>query len=399
MKKLCDKSSSAAQLAKIIVASAVVCSAFLSAYAELVDTNSPAEKLLRHGHELEQNDDLIEAFQAYREAAELGSAEAMVHLYFCYWDEKGVSADHAAAMRWLNKAAEADNACAEFLKGYRCANPEWKVSGANKWLPKPDWPGAFHWYSRSAEQNWPGGQYQLGMLYLAGQAVAMDEARGLELVRTAADQGLTEAKHELARLYARGIGEPRSENERPVALLERLDEWGELQFCYEHGLGAPRDLVRAARSYSKMLMRGTWYNSASDLADKIEFKPPRDDSVGTPLIEAPDGHVQMFGPAHRSHNPSDDVLRALSLYLKAATGDGLAATRIGRMYLAGQDAPKLPAQAWLWFSVASRNGSTEAETLMATAKSRMTEAEIQAAPNQLTELAQELNLVASAVRK
>jgi len=339
-----------------------------------------------------------DAIPYFQQAAEAGLADAMTQLYCCYWEGNGVVANHATAMHWLTKAADTGNAYAECLMGYRCEYPEWEGEGASHHLPKPDWKGAVRWYRRSAERNWAGGQYNLGLLYLDGKAVEMDEAHGLELVRAAADQGMMDAKRELANLYARGVGEPRSQQETPMALLEQTSDWDALQFRYEHGLGTPRDLVMAAICFSKLLLHGTWYYSSSDLADKVELKSPRDDSTSTPLLASPDDHTQILGPPHRSHNPSDDVLRALSLYLKSARGDGSAAHRIGSFYLKGLNAPQSTPSAWAWFKIAAQNGDASAREIISTLDKQMTADERKSAQARLAAITTDLRQVAPAVR-
>jgi len=369
----------------------------VSAQAQNQDTNATAEKLLHQDHQFEHAGDLEKAFQTYREAANQGSTFAMAEIYVCYWEGKGVAADRQKAMDWLKKSTDVNNPYAECLMGYRCETPECGED-VNHHLPKPDWQGALRWYRRSAEQNWAAGQYHLGMLYLEGRAVAVDEARGLELIRAASDQGLKSAVQELADLYACGIGEPRSDRDRPLALLASIQNWPALQFRYEHGLGTELDLVAAARYYSKIVLRGTWHYSPDDLIKKIEFTPPRDQQMGTSLLFPADGHVQILGPTGSGHGPSRDVLQMLSLYLKAARGDGLPPFRIGDFYLTGVNAPKSAPSAWAWFKVAGQNGYTPAREKIAGLEKQLTADEMQIARQRLAALTSDLQEVAAAIR-
>lgn len=380
---------------KAFFAAAVFCVMTIPALA--ADTNSPAEKLLRRGHELEKNGDAHGAFQAYRESAELGSAFAMAEVYLCYWEAKGVAADRATAMEWLKKSTDANNPFGECLMGYRCETIEWEGEGAARHLTKADFPGALRWYRLSAEQDWAGGQYHLGLFFLEGKVVSQDETRGLDLIRAAADKGLRPALEELADLYARGVGEPRHDGERPVALLERAGEWEKLQFRCEHGFGTHRDLVQAARCYGKLSLAGGYYHSPGDLVDKIEFHPPGVDASGTPILQPADRHVTILGLPHPADGPSEDVRRVLSLYLKAARGDGAAAYHLANFYLTGKDVPKSAPSAWAWFNVAAKNGITAAREKISGLEKNLTGDELKSSQQRLATITTDLRAAAVAL--
>jgi TPR repeat protein len=344
------------------------------------------------------------AFRNFERAAESGDSEAMVKVYFHYWRGNGVTRDHAKAMEWLKKSAEAKNPWAECLMGYQCEQVEWVGEGRERHLTKPDLHGALRWYRRSAAQGWSGGRYYLGMMYLKGEAVAPDEVRGLELIRAAADQNHDYALRELAALYARGVGEPRNESERPVALLERVGAWKDLLFRYQHGLGADRDVILAARAYSKLILGrgqsldGREYHSPEDLNDKIEFKPSFNGPMGTPVKQAADWHLDLSGPVSRNGAPGDDVLRALSSYLKAALGDGAAALQLGKRYETGSDAPQSASKAWAWFGIAAQNRNPEAQGTLSTLAGQMNHDEMQRAQRWLANIQADLKEIAPYLR-
>lgn len=331
-----------------------------------------------------------QAFRYYLQAAEAGDPEAMAQVYLCYWEAKGVAADHAKAMEWLKKSAEANSPFGECLMGYRCENTEWVGKGPT-WHQLPvDLPAALRWYRKSAAQNWAGGQYHLGLMYLEGKAVAQDEARGLELIRAAADQNHEDALLELANLYARGVGEPRTDSERPMALSERFGKWEDLLFRYEHGLGTERDLVMAARCCCKV---------TSDLQDKIEFKGPTAGQMGTQILQSPDDRHQIAAQPHHSDAlADDDVMRVLSSYLKAARGDGAAAFRLGTFYETGVNAPRSALSAWAWFSVAARNGNAPAREKIAVQEKQLSTDEMKSARKRLAAITADLREVAEILR-
>lgn len=379
---------------------AIVISAFvfglagLPGHAQSADTNSPAEQLLQRGYDFEGRGDLTNAFLAYREAAEMGSTFAMAEVYLCYWDAKGATRNHVKAMAWLKKSADAGNPYGECLMGYRCENTPWEGEGQNWHHVKPDWTGALHWYRLSAAQNWPGGQYNLGRLYLQGKAVELDEARGLELVRSAADQQQWAAEHELASLYAQGIGEPRNEEDRPIPILQRIHAWEDLIFRFEHGLGTDRDLIVAAQYYCQQTLA---QSNKMSLAAYLEFHPNPPPATFRNITPS-DGHARIIcGPRPANDQASDEVLRAVSLYLKSARGETPAALQIARRYQTGQDAPRSVSRAWAWFTIAGRNGSAEAQTIATKLESQMSRDELAAARKYLAEQTDILKLAASAI--
>ena len=337
----------------------------------------------------ERAGDRSQAFRYFLQAAQAGDGEAMAQVYLCYWEAKGVAADHAKAMEWLNRSVAADNPFGECLMGYRCENTEWVGAGAT-WHQLPvDLPGALHWYQKSAAQNWAGGQYHLGLMYLEGKAVTPDEAHGLELIRAAADQDHEESLLELAKLYARGIGEPRRENETPLALLERLGKWEQLIFRHQYGLGTPRDLVMAARCCAK---------ATADLADKVEFNGSNAGQGGAPIIQTPDDRHWMSGPPYHAALADDKVMRVLSVYLKAARGDGAAAFQLATFYETGVNAPQSAIPAWAWFSVAARNGHAPAREKIAALEKQFSTEELKSARKRLEKISADLKPVAAILR-
>lgn len=330
------------------------------------------------------------AIPLYEQAANQGLPDAMSQLYNIYWNGNGVPADHARAFEWLNKSRATRNPQAEYRLGNFYETRRWEGEGANRVFTKPNWPQAFHWYRAAAEHNVPEAQYHLGMLYLRGKGVEVDEARGLELVRAAADQGVTEAIHDLAQCYAFGIGEPRNAADRPIELLRRSKSWEELIRRYEAGWGTDRDLIAAAECYCE----GAVESWSLTLVDKTDFHPGTSTHTMTGIQSFDDRQIQIQIPYV---DGSDDLRRALSLYLKSAKGDGAAALQIGNRYRKGQDAPQSNARAWAWFTIAAQHGSAEARANLKELESRMTPEELKAGNEERTREAQQLSRFAATV--
>jgi len=310
--------------------------------------------------------DYAEARRWFERAAEQGHASAMHELYLIYRNGKGVPQNDSEAGKWLAKSAEAGNALAQCELGYNFEYMDWnryhEISNSN------NMPAAIQWYQRSAEQNWSHGQYRLGLCYLVGKGVDWDEERGLELIRKAADQDNPYAISKLAELYGSGIGEPRSESDRPVNLLLRaakmdFDEayhaYLKLSERYQTGLGVERDMIKAAQWYCRTVSAGAYGYKITD---------------------------KMVDAADRNPN-GDPYSVALSLYLKATKlGNVEAMMRIGGMYFAGRDVPQNLIEAYAWFDLALNQGYSEAQTKLSQIETKMTSQQIESAKERVAEL-------------
>ncbi len=93
-------------------------------------------------------------------------------------------------------------------------------------LADGDYRIAYRGFKRLAQQDHPQAQFQLGMLYLAGQGVEMDVAQGIEWLERAANGGLYLAANELAQIYlsGRGVAPDEQEAMKWVELATKLAE-------------------------------------------------------------------------------------------------------------------------------------------------------------------------------
>jgi uncharacterized protein len=330
-----------------------------------------------YGFEETAPKDEVKAFRLYLKAAEQGQPDALYELYFSYNNGSGVAEDRVEARNWLAKAAEAGLADAQCELGfYNEAHigwiPYYRAAISN------NMPEAVKWYRLAVDQGSARGKLLLGYCYIEGRGVEKDEERGLELVRQAADQEHGPSLFELARLYAKGIGEPRSETERPINLLRRAaamdvnNAFEDLELRYLHGLGTDRDLVEAARWYCRAAVSGLRGYPLKDKTNELSLDKTRQ---------------------------TDPFLVAVWLYLKAAQPTNtVAAMQIGEMYSSGRDAPQNPAKAWVWLTIAAQNGSAKARAKVIEMEPRMSSDELKEARELLPGFIKELNQVASAVR-
>ena len=314
----------------------------------------------------------------FREAAAAGHADAMLELYRAYQTGGGAATDGAQGQDWLRRAAEAGSAEAECLYGNKLQYPtDWNAYPVVE-LPN-NMPDAIRWYRRSAAQDFPGGQCQLGLCYLAGNGVEKDEAVGLEWIRKAADQGQGFSLAKLAELYAKGIGEPRSSEDTPIQLLTRAATRGETS-AYEGlisrfrlGVGTEVNFVAASGWYCRAaLIKARGYSLEAHVNEPQAARGASVDRFELTLFH--------FVNASFSDDPSH------LLY-------------IGRMYATGNHAPRTPAKAWYWCDHAAKRGSQEAHSLQLDMEKLLTPEEQAQARSQSDGLAQELAAIRQALER
>lgn len=118
-----------------------------------------------------------------------------------------------------------------------------------------DYARAFKEWQPLAAQGEARAQYQLGLMYGAGQGVAHDDAQALEWTRKAAQQGNAQAQFTLAMMYANGLGVSK-DAVQALAWMRKAAQQGEvlaqngLANMYAHGLGVPQDKVLAYMIYT-----------------------------------------------------------------------------------------------------------------------------------------------------
>ena len=79
-----------------------------------------------------------------------------IHLGVCYADGRGVAKDEVEAVKWYRKAAEQNDAEAQFNLGVCYANGQGVAKNEAE---------AVKWYRKAAEQNHAEAQYNLGVCY------------------------------------------------------------------------------------------------------------------------------------------------------------------------------------------------------------------------------------------
>ncbi len=122
--------------------------------------------------------------------AEKGDAEAQYNLGGWYLERQGV-ANYPEAFKWINKAAEQGHPGAQTNLGFMYAQ------GLGV---KRDNIEASNWYSQSAEQGLLKAQYGLGLMYANGQGVKQDYIEAYKWLRIAATAGDNSSSRVLSNL-------------------------------------------------------------------------------------------------------------------------------------------------------------------------------------------------------
>jgi hypothetical protein len=155
-------------------------------------TNSEiAETCLRKGLKCQAEKDYPEAVQWLRKAANLENAQAQFNLAVLYASGMGMPQDNEYAALLFRKAANQGIAAAQFNLGvmYR------EGAGVER-----DFAEAASWLQKAAIQGNAEAQFDLAYLYAQGRGVPRDDDRALRLLQAAADQGNSVAEYTLAIL-------------------------------------------------------------------------------------------------------------------------------------------------------------------------------------------------------
>jgi TPR repeat protein len=182
-----------------------------------------------------------------RTAAEGGDPEAQSELAFAHQAGRGMPADPAAAIEWHRKAAKQGVIASQAALG-RCL-----LKGVGTW--KQPLRGV-HWLRKAALAGEPNAQALLGATFLHGfgrRLIRADNDEAEKWLLAASEQGVAQAKYDLATLYFR-----MDTDERGLAWLREAVDQGQpqahtlLSTLYREGRGVPRDEAESIR----LLRRG-----------------------------------------------------------------------------------------------------------------------------------------------
>lgn len=119
--------------------------------------------------------DRLRAFR-YSISAHIGSVEAMAGLTLCCLSGRGGKQDHAKALSWARKAAEAGDAGAMTFLGVLCHTG---------YCGTQDYAQAMTWWRKAAKAGDKDAMFCIGVCYYEGEGVEKDEAKALSCFRRA----------------------------------------------------------------------------------------------------------------------------------------------------------------------------------------------------------------------
>ena len=209
------------------------------------------------------NEDPEKAVFWYRKAAEQGDGDALRSLSGCYFYGKGVPQSDAEGMRLLTEAAEV---------GYVYA--QYELADRYFWGEKTgqDYTKAAQWYRKAAENGDNMAMAMLGDCYYNGCGVKRDYTEAVSWYKRSDDDS---AKLAYAKCCIEGLGTPKAPAEG-AKILEALAKDGneqamfELGYCYEMGLGVPKDAEYSNKWYFEAKWKGFDVDSARQ--DKLNKK-------------------------------------------------------------------------------------------------------------------------------
>ncbi len=189
----------------------------------------------------------MEAVKWCRKAAEQDDAKAQFNLGFCYANGRGVTKDEAESVKWYRKAADQKYSEAQYMLGL-CYDTG---RGVGK-----DEVEAVKWFRKAAEQNDSQAQVNLGVRYAEGQGVSKDAVEAVKWFRKAAEQNVAKAQYNLGFCYGNGQGVAMDEVEavkwyRKAAEQDEALAQSSLGFCYANGQGVAKDEAEAVKWYRK----------------------------------------------------------------------------------------------------------------------------------------------------
>ena len=120
---------------------------------------------------------------------------------------------------------------------------------------------ASKWLSLAAAKGEPLAEYRLGTLYERGHGVVTDAAKAAHCYQAAAEKGNRKAMHNLAVAYAEGAGVAKNYTEAArwfskAATLGLADSQFNLAVLYERGMGVPQSLIDAYKWYAIAAAQG-----------------------------------------------------------------------------------------------------------------------------------------------
>ena len=145
------------------------------------DTKYYLAEMYYYGEGVER--DINKAFYLYKQATEEGNDKAKLRLGVMYLHGEGTKRDTKEGLRLIKKAAE--NGIVEAQRHLA----DFYFDGIDGIGIKQNYNEAFYWYEKAANQNDADAQFRLAEMYMNGYGVDYDEEKAFEWVKKAAENG------------------------------------------------------------------------------------------------------------------------------------------------------------------------------------------------------------------
>lgn len=244
-------------------------------------------------------------------------------------------------------------------------------------LWKQDYPAAFELLKKAAGHGHALASFNLGWLFSEGLGVDQDFSQASVNYQAAADQGISMAHHNLARMYLEGGPNFPKNITHAIQHFELAAEGGVaasigcLGMIYLNGNGVPVDRKRAVDLLAQAVKLGDDHsiNALATVFDgdnggvstpetfamyRLAARSARQLNQVTPIFNL--GLCYLWG-----NGAEQNLVKARRLFRIAATaGDPDAAFNLGLMFLNGDGASLDPLEAARWFRKAAAAGQVDA---------------------------------------
>jgi TPR repeat protein len=191
--------------------------------------------------------DEAKAARLYKQASDVGDAQATLNLGAMYYEGRGVAKNYAEALVLFRKAASLGDAQAMTNLGV--------MYGAGQGVLK-DNAQSLHWLEQAADRGSSSALTFLAIRYEEGNGVVRNESEAARLYRKAVDLGNDQAMLNLGKLFYEGQGVAK-DYAQALRLFRQAAERGNAQamtnigVMYQNGQAVPKDRAEAARWFMK----------------------------------------------------------------------------------------------------------------------------------------------------
>jgi hypothetical protein len=212
--------------------------------------------------------DISRAAARYDEACEMGSATGCTNLGFLYENGRGVKKDTARAFALYQRGCDGTscqrsnlNGCVNIGRAYRDGIGVAKDEARAASLFREACDRKLDSEDVNPQQNSSRACSLLGALYLAGEGIPGDLAKGRELSELGCERGDSFGCFNAAAVFTAGTGVEK-DAAKAAAFLDKACQGGDGEGChdlavaYEKGNGVPRDRARAAELKKKACALG-----------------------------------------------------------------------------------------------------------------------------------------------